>query len=446
MAHRGETSIQILAEQWDRFYEAVDNYSGMATKEANFVDMFLLPSDNNDLWLRTIRDCLSESMGFEDDGAHLRLSEQSISAREDFLKTALLAAKEKFLSIQEQIRSKADGHSAGEEKLLQVKLDEDESTAFSLKFVVDIGRFLGFHRKPRTQSWIYAGRSFEMAQFCQNLSNDQNGTNDAVYDPHDNDDSGYEGLAGIQDIGTQDATNNVNFKAGNVVSTFVRMCLLKTWSEYFQGPNAQGYSAGKLLSTESIQAAKENFDRESHKWNVPQKIIPLSWFPDILKTAGNWERGINAKRREDASARKPTGDCFSDWNIKSLQKEWEAYFCAIIGEAKCKAPKTSRHREKEGESKSSINRKKAKSGLLANEVHEVNEEVDPSPSESLASSKSTSSKSSVSFLDLQKVVMTEDNFAKELSDAKVVANEHKELLIQQKDQLDRQLNIFFNYF
>jgi hypothetical protein len=50
------------------------------------------------------------------------------------------------------------------------------------------------------------------------------------------------------------------------------------------------------------------YNQNSHEWAVPTKIIPLTWVADIIKTAANWDKQINAKKREAPAAIKKRED------------------------------------------------------------------------------------------------------------------------------------------
>ena len=63
MAVRGETSVKIHDEQWDRFWNhrEAKRYFSEATEETKaFADSFLSSGSNHELWIQNFRDCMSE--------------------------------------------------------------------------------------------------------------------------------------------------------------------------------------------------------------------------------------------------------------------------------------------------------------------------------------------------------------------------------------------------
>ena len=240
MANRGESSIKIHDFQWDKFWPTIEKYSDLSEKERNFVLRYLQPNDSNELWLRTFRDCLSKSLGFSESGSHATFG-LNISDRENALKLALPVTLGRFDSIKDQIRKKSeDTLNTDEEKLLSVNLEETDDSVLTMRMIVDIARILGFHRMPNTQSWGFAGESFQMAQFCQDLFNLIHGTHDAVLNPYAADDSGY---ANNDDLAEEE--NQISgevFKPNSTISTYIRLCVQKTWAESFIGANLIPYT------------------------------------------------------------------------------------------------------------------------------------------------------------------------------------------------------------
>jgi hypothetical protein len=103
------------------------------------------------------------------------------------LKPAFETATKNFIDMQAQVRSQ-DIKSDKEEQMIAVEL-----AGFDIRYAIEIGMFLGFFRQPTTQSWIFAGRSYQMAEFCKNLYLDMTGANEATGTlfPREEDGSGY---------------------------------------------------------------------------------------------------------------------------------------------------------------------------------------------------------------------------------------------------------------
>jgi hypothetical protein len=137
--------------------------------------------------------------------------------------------------------------------------------------------------------------------------------------------------------------DDTNFKPNGIVSTYLRLCVEKVWSEMMSGPDAMPFSIPLLLDTETIKKGIIEFNKHSHLWKFNRKTIPLTWLSTISKTAAGWEKDINMKRSKgDMPIEKPRGYCYTDWINKSEQKRWEMYYCTVIAEAKLDTKKASR--------------------------------------------------------------------------------------------------------
>ena len=424
MAYKGEGSVKIQFEQWTKFFEAIESsYNDVPVREQqNFRDEFLAPGSFNQLWIQVFRDCLSESLaqlcGFDEKGAVIAANARPVQDRLSILNSAFTAAIERFNHIQTETRKK-DEKTDEEIVLVSIKLPSDSTRStypmmMTLPMVIDIGRLLGFYRQPRTQSWIFAGRSYQMAEFCQALYNDIHNVHESVFNPdlnnHDaeyHDESDVEGpeesqpetrtAASDVQVDAAAATTTVaatvteaqaqapvhdagpgDFKAGTTVSTYLRLCVLKIWSGLFLGENPKKFSINLLLKPDTIKDAISEFNHaNSRLWKLKVYndvyTIPLQWIPQILKTAGGWEKTIFVKRRECPDAKIPNhcvesddSDCFKQWtNGKEAQKAWENYYSVIVAEAKSKAPRTDRIKTTEGTSKSAQHSRAKKRSLAA---------------------------------------------------------------------------------
>jgi hypothetical protein len=138
-------------------------------------------------------------------------------------------------------------------------------------------------------------------------------------------------------------TSTEDFKPGSLISTYLRLCYYKTWADRIASDIP--YDTQSMLSPETAVEVCTFFGANSHHWNkCDVKAIPKRWIPNILKTAKNWATIIQEKRREASVNRvqMPGGDPAAAWKESSQRAIWESYYVTIIGEAKCKAPKTSR--------------------------------------------------------------------------------------------------------
>jgi len=311
--------------------------------------------------------------------------------------------------------------------------------------VIDIGRILGFYRMPATQSWIFAGRSYQMAQFCQSLYNLRCGTTETLFNPEEFEENAYR----QEDDTEKDDEENPEvfitatdtFKPGGTVSTFLRLCLHKIWADMLI--TDKFFSVKKLLSTDTIKVAVEIFNTNSHMWsNCKTKQIPYRWIPSILKTATGWELAINAKRRENSSAQEPEGECFTSWTSKQSQKDWENYYCTVIGNTKCIAPRTDRAkvRQQEGVSESAQARKKKKQDLRDPEISPI---VTPSIGTDGVTGNSTSSTD----LTLASFLSPDDTdkiFKEELDAAKNHAAQTTSTLLSLTSNSEKQIEILTN--
>ena len=85
----------------------------------------------------------------------------------------LLQVKAYFLSNLEKARGDMEAlirdydmqpNEKNKEKKFLKKIEIAESK-IPITIGVDMGRFLGFHRQPKSQSWDWAGKSYQMGQF-----------------------------------------------------------------------------------------------------------------------------------------------------------------------------------------------------------------------------------------------------------------------------------------
>ena len=104
MSNRGEGSLKIHEFQWDKFWPAVDSFTKLNEKEQKFITDFLQPGDCNDLWITTFRDCLSEYLGFGEQGSHVVCEGMSLAGKEDKLSAAVTEAILRFGVVREEVR------------------------------------------------------------------------------------------------------------------------------------------------------------------------------------------------------------------------------------------------------------------------------------------------------------------------------------------------------
>ena len=215
MANKGEGSIKIREFQWENFWATVDRYTEMNDQEMNFIMKYVQPNDANELWIRTFRDCISEALDFNDKGAWMITEGLALRERKDIFSTAIAAAMNRFETVAAQIREKDDLIRSDEEKkLLDVSWEEN---CIPYRISLDIARLLGFFRMPGTQSWIFAGRSYQMSEFCQSLYNSINVTNEKLLNPEDSEESGYCNIEDVDNFTDNDLTHSSKWKAGGII-------------------------------------------------------------------------------------------------------------------------------------------------------------------------------------------------------------------------------------
>lgn len=270
MANKGETSIAVWLEQWETFFEKASSYDLRDEKERNFVNNFLQPDENNKLWLQTFRDCLSEALNFAERSDHALFQVAPVPDQEAYLKNALKDAIDHFNDIKKQLSKIAKNkRNDSQKQFLLVEVNETAETSLPLTVVIDIGRLLGFYRMPKTESWIMAGRSYQCAQFLQNLYNARTGLREELYSEDNADESGYAPPASDDDEGNLESNNSneaddhavenddnaEKFKPNSTASTYLRLCTQKIWCEMLSGDKAVTYSNRLLISEEPVKKA-----------------------------------------------------------------------------------------------------------------------------------------------------------------------------------------------
>ena len=100
-----------------------------------------------------------------------------------------------------------------------------------MSIIIAIARHLGFFRQPMTQSWDFAGKSYQMAVFCLQLHNDINNVNEEMQNAHDPNEAGYDNVPDANgDNGNGDNENIAEadkWQPNCTVSKYFRLCLQK---------------------------------------------------------------------------------------------------------------------------------------------------------------------------------------------------------------------------
>ena len=380
MSHKGEGSVKIQEFQWERFFLVAqssydDKLSKKKTKtveEKRFRDEFLEDDSSNQLWIQIFRDCLSESLGFEEKGAVLAANNLSVADRMSLLDRSFSAAIERFNSVQSEIASKPK-RNIEEEVLLTVKLPRDVDsllpTKMTLAMVIDIGRLLGFYRMPRTQSWIFAGRSFQMAQFCQTLYNDLNHCNETVFNPDDN-------------------NHEVDYPASDSDR--------ETSSDDDEAPPPIEAAAPGAGADQDPPDGVSEANYENDVDHVEDTLREAAGEEALESTTGKFRPGTTVSTYMRMCV---LNDCFAEWaKCKLAQKNWENYYCVTVAAAKTKAPKTDRVRTVEGNSATAASRRSKKRALAT--LGDENPIQTPLPTTLDMGPASGSTESSSSFVDL----------------------------------------------
>ena len=80
VGRKGETQVKIHEEQWDAFFDAIQNHVSSNVKESQFILSYLQPDGFNKLWIQTFRNLLSQSA----DQRKVVLSAAVEKAKEEF--------------------------------------------------------------------------------------------------------------------------------------------------------------------------------------------------------------------------------------------------------------------------------------------------------------------------------------------------------------------------
>jgi hypothetical protein len=121
---------------------------------------------------------LSEALDLNDKSDMLKFTGRKEEIQR-LLRAAVVTAAKTFQSEQLKLKDgtvKYDGKTLTSEQEWFLKVNvhdhigaDGEPETGLMDLAIDVGRCLGFHRQPKSESWAYAGRSYNMKYLCSEL-------------------------------------------------------------------------------------------------------------------------------------------------------------------------------------------------------------------------------------------------------------------------------------
>jgi hypothetical protein len=399
------SQVPIHNDDWSNFCEYTqDHYLGrdasdLTETNKNFMETKIMTNsevlDILKYTMRIFRDVITYELPMPNVGDYLNFNDNSIDERKAILSGAFRRALTEFSFHQESVAGRLT-----EDK----QVFKDIAISFEevpVRFLIDVGRFLGFSREPNSGSWDHAGRSYNFRMFCTTLFNDihdiprgqvesapdEDGYN-ALLDPLDGDD-GSGGEHNHHDdndddddddddeggIGNGRSSNNgwnadgwLHWNARIGDATILRLIFLHIVDKHLS--KDAGYVEATILDT-YLPEAIQMFNENAAVTNVKHKY-PVTLTGAIRKTAAQtWLSRVTSQSKGPEPVPMPSGDFLEGIRTNKVRTAWHNYFAYRISFKKIKCPNVSppgmRHKAPESVASSTKNRtnKRDRSGSIS---------------------------------------------------------------------------------
>ncbi len=171
-----------------------------------------------------------------------------------------------------------DGRATDEQNVflgtdISVSFAEEDANLVNL-FAMDIARFLAFDKEPATNSWAFAGRSFQMGEFCKTLWRRENPDQNEDNEPDVVEDD--EGAAGTGD-------GSVWVSAGTP-NTLLRLCSYFVWARKYQSGLAYNSTDMRGAWLDEAIALYELYAGGVWLTKSVHRVIKPEWREKIIQT------------------------------------------------------------------------------------------------------------------------------------------------------------------
>jgi hypothetical protein len=356
------SQVKFNEEEWGQIVEWVqDNYMGGAAsdlthQENRFMHHFIFPNgeimENLKLTFTVLRDIITFTLGQEmlRPGDYHKYDNSPVAERLRLLESALETNIPEFAYNQRQC---ADNHaehlrSEAQQALVDMEIGVGD---IPTRFLIDVGRFLGYRIAPNSGSWDHAGKSYNFRMFCTTLYNDIHDIHPGVEttelgeDPFVNDDDDddeeeeekEEVGGGVPQSHHAPLTTDgavTEWIANSKPATCLRVCLLSIIYDKIQAGHE--YSEDDNLDL-YLKSAITMFNDNASSWRFPQ--FSLTLFNKIRGTAkGTWLARLVSRGKQPGGKDKPSGSLLEAIPNKKDRELWEYFFDYHISREKIKAP------------------------------------------------------------------------------------------------------------
>lgn len=314
----------------------------LSDKEKSFLVSYVLDESGTSLrleshfWLRVYRDTLADALGFDDQGDCKskpllpKMERMSLMTQAHDMTLQKIAEK-RGLYCGEFLKIKGSNprHKLSKAQKLFVDLPGDLSAHVPLFLSVAIGKYLGYQRGVSSDSFIYAGKSYNMKCFCDTLYGEMlavnDGTNPAL---EDSDESEAEEELNVPDI-----------RGGTTQTNYIRACVLNVWAKKL-AVDKLPFSTDKLLGDwllDGIQLFNANVGQWALSSSEGIGPVPPEIHGNIRKLASGWLKNMNGKHRNklhQVPDQEPSTAFVPSVLIPSKRADWEAYCSMKILQSK----------------------------------------------------------------------------------------------------------------